>query len=119
MFPLSPMASAVLARRCLQQVIRTKLEIKKDRLFDEIAEAVKRPELSKPTAAALDHVREIGNWGAHPAQDQASEIVEVSPEEAEYTLGVLELLFEDLYVTPARIASMEARVRAKKKGKGA
>ena len=115
-FSISPMAAAVLTRRCLQHVIRTKLGITKANLFEEIVEAVKSDNLTKATRDALDHIREIGNWGAHPIQDQANQIIEVTPEEAEYTLHVLELLFHDLYVTPARIAEMDAKVRGKKGG---
>ncbi len=113
-FSLSPMASAVLARRCLQHVIRTQLAITRKTLFDEIAEAVKRDELSKPTRDALDHVRTIGNWGAHPVEDQSSTLIDVTQEEAEYTLNVLELLFNDLYVVPQRTAAMQAKIQAKK-----
>jgi len=112
----SPMAAAVLARRCLQHVIRAKLGIEKDNLFQEISEAATREELSMPTRKALDHVRHFGNWGAHPVQDQASQIIEVTPEEAEYTLQVLELLFEDLYVKPLKIATMAAKIEDKKEG---
>jgi len=111
---MSPMASAVLARRCLQHVIREKLGIKKKNLFDEIAEAVTRPELSTPTRSALDHVRKIGNWGAHPVEDQASAIIEVTQEDAEYTLQVLELLFQDLYAVPQQVATMQGKIQKKK-----
>jgi hypothetical protein len=95
-------------------VVRTKLKIVKKTLFDEIAEAVTRPELSMPTRSALDHVRQIGNWGAHPVEDQASAIIDVTPEEAEYTLQVLEMLFHDLYVVPQQIATMQAKIQKKK-----
>jgi len=111
---ISPMASAVLTRRCLQHVLRMKLSITKKNLFEEIAEAITRPDLSMPTRNALDHVRQIGNWGAHPVEDQASAIIEVTPEEAEYTLQVLELLFQDLYVVPKQIATMQAKIQKKK-----
>lgn len=114
--PLSAMGAAVLARRALQHVIRKKLAIVKSRLFDEIEEAVARDELAQPTRQALHHVREIGNWGAHPNIDQAQTIIEVSREEAEYTLDALEMLFHDLYVAPDRIAAMEARIHGRKLG---
>jgi hypothetical protein len=111
---MSPMAAAVLARRCLQHVIRKKLGITKRNLFEEIAEAVTRPDLSMPTRSALDHVREIGNWSAHPVEDQGAAIIDVTQEEAEYTLGVLEMLFHDLYVIPQQIATMQAKIQKKK-----
>ncbi len=113
---LSPQAAAVLARRCLQRVIREKLDITKGRLFDEIAEAAKRHELSRPTCQALDDVRTLGNWGAHPTKDEADTIIEVTPEEARYTLEVLEMVFADLYVAPVRAAEMKRRIKGRKDG---
>jgi hypothetical protein len=94
-------------------VIREKLGIKKKTLFEEIQEAATREELAKPTRDSLDDVRRIGNWGAHPVEDQANTIIEVTGEEAEYTLEVLELLFNDLYVVPSHIQSMQAKMKAK------
>jgi hypothetical protein len=111
---ISPMASAVLTRRCLQHVVREKLGIRKKTLFEETAEAVNRQELSMPTRSALDHVRTIGNWAAHPVEDQASTIIDVTQEEAEYTLEVLEMLFHDLYVVPQQIATMQGKIQKKK-----
>lgn len=113
---LSPMAAAVLARRCLQHVIRRKLGIERARLFDEIAEAEKREELAKPTRNALHHVRNIGNWGAHPTVDQASTIIDVKRGEAAYTLEALEMVFDDLYVAPARTKAMAHHIARRKRG---
>ena len=110
----SAQGAAVLARRCVQHVIRMRLGITEKTLFQEIAKAVQRPELTKPTRDALDHVRQIGNFGAHPDIDQANQLIEVTSEEAEYTLEVLELLFNDLYVIPAKTVSMGSRLKAKK-----
>lgn len=112
---MSPMSAAVLARRCVQHVIRAKMGITLKTLFAEIQEAVKSPLLTLPIKQSLDHVRQIGNWGAHPVEnDQAQTLIEVTPEEAEYTLAVLEALFDDLYVAPARAARMGALLKAKK-----
>ena len=109
----SAMATAVLARRCIQHVIRVRLNITGRTLFGEILEAVKRPELTIATRDALDHVRQIGNWGAHPIKeaDESETIIEVTEEDAAYTLDVVELLFNDLYVVPARVARMQNRIK--------
>ena len=95
-------------------MIRTKLKIKRNRLFDEIAEALRSDELSKNTRDSLDHIRTIGNWAAHPETDQANAIIEVTSEEASYTLDVLELLFDDLYTKPAKVAAMHSSIGKKK-----
>lgn len=110
---VSPQGAAVLARRCVQHAIREKLGIKCRTLFDEILKAAVHPDLTRPTREALDHVRKIGNWGAHPDYDQAAMLVEVTREEANYTLGVVELLFEDLYRLPAKTAAMLSSLNAK------
>jgi len=128
--PLSPMAAAVLARRALQHVLRKELKIARRRLFDEIEEAETREELSQPTRQALHHVREIGNWGAHPIRaetdasqreselliDEAHTVIEVTREEAEYTLEAVEMVFDDVYTAVARVAAMKARIEQRKTG---
>lgn len=119
---LSPSGAAVLSRRCIQHVIRKKLEIRKRSLFEEIEEAVKRDELSKPTRDALDHVRNIGNWAAHPVEnagenDPANTLIEVSLKEARYTLEVLELLFRDLYELPEKVERMDIAIQTRRSDK--
>lgn len=112
----SPTASAVLCRRCLQHVIREKLNIRKDNLYQEIQEAAESPELSKETRETLDHIRHIGNWGAHPKTDLHSGLVliEVDHVDAEFCLDTLEVLFHDLYDAPERRSQRMARLNHKK-----
>jgi hypothetical protein len=53
---------------------------------------------------AIDAVRNIGNFAAHPLKSQQSgEILPVEPAEAEWNLEVLEALF-DFYCTQPAIA---------------
>lgn len=58
----------------------------------------------------MDHVRQIGNFGAHPDIDQSGLLVRVSEEEAVYTLFVLELLFDDLYRQSDLVDQMTKRL---------
>ena len=83
----SAKASATLARRCLQGMIRNFWEVKRPeehkgpwRLVEEI-ESIK-DKVEPETWAAIDGVRKIGNIGAHMEKD-INVIVEVDPEEAE------------------------------------
>jgi hypothetical protein len=108
---VSPTAAALLTRRCLQHVLRTKLKVAPSSLFKEIGEAIGRSELSSHTRNALDHVRRIGNFAAHPEVDQAALVTDVSAEEARYTLEVLERLFDDLYRIPDQIRQMSSRLQ--------
>jgi hypothetical protein len=93
---LSPKASATLARRCLQGMIRDFYGIKKGRLVDEI-EAIK-DKVDPLTWQSIDSVRKIGNIGAHMEKD-INLIVDVDPNEASILLQLIEQLVEDWYVT--------------------
>jgi len=121
---LSPKASATLARRCLQGMIRDFCGISRKRLVDEIralAEAVeagKAPVGVTPDAIeAIDAVRAIGNIGAHMGND-INVIVDVDPGEAQALIELLELLFEEWYVArqrrQERLAAVKALAESKK-----
>jgi hypothetical protein len=92
----SPKASATLARRCLQGMIRDFHGISKDRLVDEI-KAIK-PLIDPLTWEAIDAVRSIGNIGAHMEKD-INLIVDVDEGEAKELIQLIELLINDWYVT--------------------
>jgi hypothetical protein len=64
------------------------------------------------TSNALDQVREIGNWSAHPIKEvnEAETIMDVTADDAAYTLQVVELLFSDVFVVPARVARTQQRI---------
>lgn len=92
---LSPKASATLARRCLQGMIRDFWSVKAGRLVDEI-EAI-REKVDGETWEAIDAVRKIGNIGAHMETD-INVIVEVDPGEAKLLIGLIETLVEEWYI---------------------
>jgi hypothetical protein len=100
----SPKASAALSRRCLQNIIRDKLGIKKKDLSQEIQEVINKALLPSDILESIDAIRNIGNFAAHPIKSQSSgEIVEVEPHEADWNLDVLEMIFDYLFVRPALI----------------
>lgn len=92
---LSPKASATLARRCMQGIIRDFWKVKKPTLYDEI-EAIKN-KVEPQTWKAMDSVREVGNIGAHMQQD-INLIIEVEPNEAKLLLNLIEILLKDWYI---------------------
>jgi hypothetical protein len=101
---LSPKASATLSRRCIQGMIRDFCGIAKSRLIDEILELKKQHEsgtlpsgVTEESIIAIDHVREIGNIGAHMEKD-INVIVDVDPDEAQQLIGLTEMLFAEWYV---------------------
>lgn len=93
---LSPNASATLARRCLQGMIRDFWGIVRGTLYDEIS-AIK-DKVTKPQWAAIDALRKIGNIGAHMEKD-TSLILDIESNEAKRLLSLIELLMEKWYIT--------------------
>lgn len=92
---LSPKASATLARRCLQGMIRDFHGISKGTLNEEIK--VLEEVVDPDTWASIDAIRSVGNIGAHMERD-INVIVEVDPEEAQLLIGLIEQLVDDWYV---------------------
>jgi uncharacterized protein DUF4145 len=92
---LSPKASATLARRCLQGMIRDFWGVRKARLIDEI-EGIK-DRVDATAWKAIDAVRSIGNIGAHMERD-INTIVDVEPGEAALLIDLIETLIADWYI---------------------
>lgn len=110
----SPKASAALSRRCLQALLRDKAGVKQGNLYDEIEEVVNSGKLPSDLAEALHHVRVTGNFAAHPEKSaNTGAIVDVEQGEAEWTLDVLESLFDFYFVRPAQLAARKAELNKK------
>ena len=92
---LSPKASATLARRCLQGMIRDFWGVKAGNLADEI-KAVK-DKVEPDDWDAIDAVRKVGNIGAHMEKD-VNVIIDVEPKEAGLLIDLIELLLNEWYV---------------------
>ncbi len=100
----SPRASAALSRRCLQALLREKAGVKPSDLSREIDQVVASKMLSPDLAEALDDIRTVGNFAAHPLKStDAALVLDVEPGEAEWTLDVLEIFFDFYFVQPARL----------------
>lgn len=115
---LSSKASASLARRCLQGMIRDFWGIKKDRLIDEIKALENEVDLT--TWAAIDAVRKIGNIDAHMEKD-INLIIDVEPSEAKLLIGLIENLINDWYIVRQKrqesMAEIIAAAKIKQKNK--
>jgi hypothetical protein len=114
----SPKSSATLARRCLQGAIRDFCGISKNRLIDEIQELRSRvgsgsaPKGVTPESVdAIDHVRSIGNIGAHMEKD-VNLVVDIDPDEAQALIELVEMLFDEWYVVRKQREDRLARVAA-------
>lgn len=114
---LSPKASATLIRRCLQGMIRDFAGIKKNTLNNEIT-ALKNAimdgtadrSITPESVEAIDHIRTIGNIGAHMEKD-INTIIDVDPDEASTLIEVTEMLFEEWYGDRHRRAERLAKVK--------
>jgi hypothetical protein len=115
---LSPKASATLSRRCLQGMIRDFCGIKKGTLFDEISElrelvnsGMAPAGISFDSVEAIDHVRSVGNIGAH-MEKNIDHIIPVDPDEAQLLIELIESLFEEWYVAREKRASRFSGIKA-------
>ena len=92
---LSPKASAALARRCLQGIIRDFWQVKPAHLANEIEQI--KDKVDPTTWQAIGAVRSVGNIGAHMEED-VNLIIDVEPNEAEVLIGLIEILLKDWYI---------------------
>lgn len=113
---LSPKASATLARRTLQGMIRDFWKIKKPRehkgqwtLWNEIQAIKDKLDLGMGVWKAIDAVRKVGNIGAHMEED-INVIVDVEPEEAEKLIWLIEFLIERWYIQRYEVQQQLAEV---------
>lgn len=119
---LSPKASATLARRCLQGMIRDFWGISKDTLNAEINALKDR--VQPDLWAVLNSLRQLGNIGAHMEKD-TNLIVEIDPGEAEKLIRLIELLMKEWYIARedrkklfGDILEINAEKQAIRKGEG-
>jgi hypothetical protein len=94
----SPKASAALARRCLQGIVRDFWEIplnKRGNLGAELS--LIREKVDSDTWEAIQAVRSVGDIGAHMEKD-VNLIVDVQAHEADLLIGLIETLLDDWYV---------------------
>ena len=113
---LSPKASAALARRCLQGIIRDFWRVKPARLANEIEQI--KDKVDEVTWQAIDAVRSVGNIGAHMEED-VNLIIDVEPDEAEKLIGLIEILLKEWYIAREERKSRVEAVIKLVKGKEA
>jgi len=92
---LSPKASAMLSRRCLQGMIRDFWEVRPSRLVDEAVTI--KSQVDPLNWDAIEAVRKIGNIGAHMERD-IDVIIEVDPDEADLLIELIETLVHEWYI---------------------
>jgi len=111
---ISPKASAAISRRLLQHILREEYKIKKGSLDKEIEEFIHLGKIPSHITDAVDAIRNVGNFAAHPLKDtNTGEIVEVEPGEAEWLLEVIDALFDFTFVQPEKIKDRRDKLNQK------
>ncbi len=105
---LSPRASATLARRCLQGIIRDYWKVSRQNLHQEIV-AIKS-KISSPLYDSLMAIKSLGNIGAHPELN-TSLIIDVEPNEARALLLLIERLITIWYIARAEEEALIEHVK--------
>jgi hypothetical protein len=116
---LSPKSSAALARRSLQELLREKAGVRESTLDAEIQKVLDSRSLPSYFADAIDAIRVIGNFAAHPIKSKnTGEIIPVEPGEAEWLLDVIEGLFDFYFVQPIRLQARRDALNEKLRAAG-
>ena len=101
--PTSEAASAALSRKCLEHLLDEHAGFKGQNLAAQIQKAIDSKTIPSWLADDLDAIRAIGLFGTHTKKStNTGEILPVEPGEAEWSLGVLEPLFDFYFVMPAK-----------------
>jgi hypothetical protein len=116
---LSPTASAALSRRIFQNILRDEFSISARDLCKEIEIFVARPGIPSYLTEAVDAIRNIGNFAAHPLKStNTGEVVPVEPGEAEWLIEVLNFLFDFKFTQPLKLQERTNKLNAKLKDLG-
>jgi hypothetical protein len=99
---ISPRMSAVLSRRLLYDLLETHAEISEYTLKGSIDKFIEDTTHPRKIRENLHVLREMGDFGAHTQKNDQAEIVNVTREEAEWTLDVIDRLFDYFIVAPAK-----------------
>jgi len=111
---LSPKMSATLARRILADVLKQYGGYEKFTLASQLKAFMGDTQHPSQLRENARYLTEIGDFGSHTQRDtETQEIVDVEPEEAEWTLEVLDGLFEYFIVGPVRDEARRAAIDAK------
>lgn len=110
----SPRMSAVLSRRILADLLEDHAGCPGYTLAAQINKFLDDPSHPSSQKDNLHYLRELGDFSAHTKRDlQTEEIIEVTYEEAEWTLEVIDGLFDYLIIGPAKHQQRRAAIDEK------
>lgn len=111
---ISHRMAAVLARRILGDLLKKYAGKNDKRLTGQIDAFLSEPGHPSGLTSNLHHFREVGDFAAHTQQDQTDDtIIDVDRDEAEWTLDLVDSLFDYFIVQPAKHEAIRQRMDAK------
>jgi hypothetical protein len=111
----SPRMAGVLARRILTDLLAKYAGLAQYSLAKSIDRFIADTKHPSRHRQNLHYLREIGDFSAHTKTDTKGDIIEITPEEAEWTLRVVSGLFDYFIVAPATDAAIRSRIDEKLK----
>ena len=114
----TPKASAGLSRRILADLLRDYGNHSQRNISDQINSFIGDLKNPRHLRENLHTLREMGDFAAHTQKDVAGMIIDVNRDEAEWTLNVLDGLFDYYIVSPAKDAEMRSKFGEKIKRAG-
>lgn len=103
---ISPRMSTVLSRRILADLLEKYAALTDFSLKDRIDAFVADTSHPHQLRENLGYLVEMGNFGAHTQKNDQAEVVDVDPDEAEWTLDLVARLFDYFIVSPERDRKM-------------
>jgi len=103
---LSPRMSAVLTRKIVGDLLAQYANQTQRRITQQMEAFAADTSHPRGVRENLHHLREIADFGAHTQKTERDEIIEATREEAEWTLGVVDRLFDYFIVTPQKDAEI-------------
>lgn len=110
---LSPRMSTVLSRRILADLLEDYAGLDDFRLVDRVDKFIADTNRPVELRENLHYLRELGDLSAHTKKNDQAEIVSADGIEAEWTLDVIERLFNYFIVGPARDKAIRGKIDQK------
>jgi len=114
---ISHRMSAVLSRRILGDLLKKYAGKEQRTLAAQIDALTEESGHPSRLTENLHHFREVANFGAHTQEDQQAEgepvVIDVGRDEAEWTLDMVDRLFDYLIVQPAKDEEIRSRMDEK------
>ena len=115
---LSPRMSAVQSRRILADLLESYAGLTEFSLTARIDKFAADTAHPRQLRENLHHFREVADFGAHTQKDDQAAVIDVGTEEAEWTLDLLDRLFDYFIATPAKDQKIREAMDERIKGAG-